>query len=184
VKGALRIVAGSAGGRRIDVPPGNTTRPTSDRVREAIFNALASLGVVEGGRVLDAFAGSGALGIEALSRGAVHATFADTDPQAVAVVSENLKTLGLAGSATVLARAAERALVVGGPFDLVLLDPPYAFDGWADLLTALVAVVSSDGVIVIESDREVPLPTGLVGIRMKTYGGTVVQFATPAGAPS
>ena len=86
-KGALRIVAGTVGGRRIDVPPGQGTRPTSDRVREALFNALESLDAVDGARVLDAFAGSGALGIEALSRGASHATFADTDPQAIEVIS-------------------------------------------------------------------------------------------------
>lgn len=153
-------------------------------MREAIFNALESLGVVARGRVLDAFAGSGALGIEALSRGAAHATFADADPRAVEVVSANLRALGLAAHATVLTRTAERALAVGGPFDLVLLDPPYAYDRWADLLTDLLAVVSPEAVVVIESDHEVPLPTGLVGIRVKTYGGTVVQFATPAGALS
>ncbi|MGN6694350.1 MAG: 16S rRNA (guanine(966)-N(2))-methyltransferase RsmD [Aquihabitans sp.] len=183
-KGALRIVAGRAGGRRIDTPPGSTTRPTSDRVREAVFNALESLDAVDGASVLDAFAGSGALGIEALSRGAVHATFADTDPQAVAVVSANLVALGLAGEATVLTRPAERALAPGGPFDLVLLDPPYAYDGWDDLLVAVAEVLAADGLVVVESDRAVPLPPGLVGIKSKTYGGTVVQFATAVGAPS
>lgn len=184
VKAALRIVAGSAGGRRIDVPAGSSTRPTSDRVREAVFNALESLGAVDGARVLDAFAGSGALGIEALSRGAAHATFADLDPQAVAVVNRNLAALGLAGEATVLTRPAERALAPGGPFDLVLLDPPYAYDGWDGLLAELVAVLAADAVVVIESDREVGLPAGLVGIRTKTYGGTVVQFAAAPGAPT
>ena len=184
VKGALRIVAGTAGGRRIDVPPGSATRPTSDRVREAVFNALESLGAVDGARVLDGFAGSGALGIESLSRGAATATFADTDPQAVEVVNQNLRMLGLAERATVLARPAERSLAPGGPFDLVLLDPPYAYEGWDALLAELVAVLSDEAVVVIESDREVALPPGLVGIRTKTYGGTVVQFATAAGAPS
>ena len=183
-RGALRIVAGRAGGRRIDVPPGTGTRPTSDRVREAVFNALESLDAVEGARVLDAFAGSGALGIEALSRGAGHATFADTDPQAIEVVRRNLGALDLASDATVVARAAERSLAPSGPFDLVLLDPPYAYDGWDDLLAAVAAVLSSDGVVVIESDRDVPLPPGLVGIKSKTYGGTVVQFAAATGAPS
>lgn len=183
-KGALRIVAGRAGGRRIDAPPGSGTRPTSDRVREAVFNALDSLDAIEGARVLDAFAGSGALGIEALSRGAAHATFFDTDPQAVEIATRNLSTLGLAADATVVARAAERSLAPGGPFDLVLLDPPYAYDGWDDLLVAVARALSADGVVVIESDREVPLPAGLVGIKSKAYGGTVVQFATVAGAPS
>lgn len=182
-RGALRIVAGRAGGRRIDAPPGSDTRPTSDRVREAVFNALESLGVVDGAQVLDAFAGSGALGIEALSRGAAHATFSDTDPQAIEVVARNLTTLGLGSAATVVARAAERSLAAAGPFDLVLLDPPYAYSDWDGLLSAVTAVLSEEGVVVIESDREVPLPLGLVGIKSKTYGGTVVQFATAAGAP-
>ena len=183
-RGALRVVAGVAGGRRIDVPPGTTARPTSDRVREAIFNALESLDAVDGARVFDGFAGSGALGIEALSRGAARATFADTDPQAVAVVQENLRALDLGSSATVLARTAERCLAVGEVYDLVLLDPPYAYDGWDDLLVALVPQLAPDAVVVIESDREVPLPPGIAGIRTKTYGGTVVQFATATGAPS
>jgi 16S rRNA (guanine966-N2)-methyltransferase len=177
-------VAGRAGGRRIDTPPGPGTRPTSDRVREAVFNALESLDAVEGARVFDAFAGSGALGIEALSRGAAHATFADTDPQAVAVVNANLAALGLVHEATVVNRDAERALITGGPFDLVLLDPPYAYDAWDDLLAAAVGMLAVEGMVVVESDRDVPLPPALVGIKSKTYGGTVVQFATAAGAPS
>lgn len=183
-KATLRVVAGSAGGRRIEVPPGSGTRPTSDRVREATFNALASLGAVEGARVFDGFAGSGALGIEALSRGAAHATFADADPQAVAVVERNLRALDLADSATVLARPAERALGERRPFDLVLLDPPYAYEGWPALLAEVVASLAPGGVVVIESDREVVLPDGLVGVRSKAYGGTVVQFAAAAGAPT
>lgn len=182
-KGALRIVAGSAGGRRIDVPAGDGTRPTSDRVREALFNALESLGAVEGATVLDGFAGSGALGIEALSRGALRAVFADTDPQAVEVVRGNLRTLGLDAAAQVVAGGAHRALAFG-PYDLVLLDPPYEFDGWDAFLADVAASLSPEGVVVIESDRDVALPAGLVGIRSKTYGGTVVQFATAAGAPS
>ncbi|WP_426573214.1 16S rRNA (guanine(966)-N(2))-methyltransferase RsmD [Aquihabitans sp. McL0605] len=178
------MVAGSAGGRRIDVPPGTTTRPTSDRVREALFNALDSLDVVEDRQVLDGFAGSGALGIEALSRGAAHATFVDTDPVAVRVVEANLGSLGLDRRATVLTRALDRALAVGGSFDLVLLDPPYAYDEWDDLFELLAPTLSPDAVVVVESDREIPLPPGLAGIRSKTYGGTVVQFASPSGAPS
>ena len=99
-------------------------------------------------------------------------------------MSENSRALSLSGAATVLTRPAERCLAPGGPFDLVLLDPPYVYDGWDDLLAAVVPVLSSGAVVVIESDREVALPLGLVGIRSKTYGGTVVQFATAAGAPS
>jgi 16S rRNA (guanine966-N2)-methyltransferase len=177
-------VAGSAGGRRIDAPAGSDTRPTSDRVREAVFNALESLQAVDGATVIDAFAGSGALGIEALSRGAGHAVFSDTDPRAIEVIEANLRTLALDGAARVLPGGADRALASSGPFDLVLLDPPYAFEGWDGLLSAVASVLAPDGVVVLESDREVVLPAGLVGIRSKTYGGTVVQFATAAGAPS
>jgi 16S rRNA (guanine966-N2)-methyltransferase len=180
----VRIVAGSAGGRRIDVPPGPGTRPTSDRVREAVFNALDSLDAIDGARVLDGFAGSGALGIEALSRGAAHATFADTDAQAAGIVEANLRALGLADAASVATRSAEGALGSGGPFDLVLLDPPYAYDGWGELLADLVSVLAPDAVVVIESDRAVALPAGLRCVRTKTYGGTVVQFARAAGATS
>lgn len=183
-RGALRIVAGRAGGRRIDVPAGDGTRPTSDRVREAVFNALESLDAIDGARVVDPFAGSGALGIEALSRGAVHATFADADPQAIEVVRRNLDALGLSADATVVPGSAERAVATATTIDLALLDPPYAYDGWDALLDALVPRLSPEAVVVIESDRAVPLPAGLVGIRSKTYGGTVVQFAAAAGAPT
>lgn len=182
--GALRVVAGSARGRRLQVPAGSSTRPTSDRVRQAVFNALDSLGAIDGARVLDACAGSGALGIEALSRGARHATFAETSPPAVAVVRANLEALELTAEATVLAVPAERALAQHGPFDLVLLDPPYAFDGWDDLLVLAAGALAPDGLVVVESDREVPLPAPLRGVRSKTYGGTVVQFAARSGAPT
>jgi 16S rRNA (guanine966-N2)-methyltransferase len=183
VKGALRIVAGTVGGRRIDVPAGSATRPTSDRVREAVFNALDSLGAVDDARVFDAFAGSGALGIEALSRGAAHVTFAETDAAALEVIGANLRSLGLTDAARVVPAPAERALAQG-PFDLVLLDPPYAFDRWEDLLVAVAGALADGGVALVESDHEVTLPPALVGIRSKTYGGTVVQFATAAGAPT
>ncbi len=182
VRGALRIVAGSHRGRRLDVPGGSATRPTSDRVREALFNALDSLDAVVGVTVVDAFAGSGALGIEALSRGATHATFVDDDPGALAVVRGNLDALNLAARARVVPGPASRALAVGGPWDLVLLDPPYAFEPWAALLDDVVATLAPDGIVVIESDHEVALPPGLRGVRSRTYGGTVVQFARPAGA--
>jgi 16S rRNA (guanine966-N2)-methyltransferase len=179
----VRIVAGSLRGRRIDVPEGEGVRPTGDRVRESVFNALESLGAVRGATVLDAFAGSGALGIEALSRGAASATFAEVDPGARAVVTANLEALGLAERARVVAGSATAALRAGGPFDLVLLDPPYAFEGWSELLEDVADRLAPRGVVVIESDREVALPAVLEGLRARRYGGTVVTFATPAGAP-
>lgn len=179
--GVLRVVAGEAGGRRLAVPPGTRTRPTSDRVREAVFNALDSLGAVEDARVIDAFAGSGALGIEALSRGADHVTFAERERDALEVLRSNLEAVGLGGSATVVAGDASSA-VGRGQWDLVLLDPPYDFDGWPDLLALVARVVADDGVVVIESDREVAVPAPLHVIRAKRYGSTVVLFAAPHGA--
>lgn len=182
-RGALRVVAGSVGGLRLDAPPGDGTRPTADRVRQATFNALDSLGAVEGARVVDPFAGSGALGIEALSRGADHATFADVDAVARATVDANLRTTGLAGRARVVPGDALR-VVGGGPWDLVLLDPPYAYDGWEPLLVAVLDQLADDGIVVVESDREVDLPAGLHRLRVRRYGGTVVLIASPAGEPS
>jgi 16S rRNA (guanine966-N2)-methyltransferase len=170
----VRVVAGSAGGRRLTVPPGVTTRPTADRVREATFNALGSLGVVEGATVLDLFAGSGAMGIEALSRGATSATFVDRDPRAVAAVRVNLETTGLADRATVVRADATHWLAGAGRFDLAVLDPPYATDDatWTELLRRLDA-----GVAVLESDREVSLPESWGILRSRSYGGSVVVLA-------
>ena len=167
----MRVVAGVARGRRLEVPPGSTTRPTADRVREATFNALGSLGVVEGATVLDLFAGSGALGIEALSRGAVSATFVDQDARALDVVRRNLEATGLSAAAQVVRSDAAR--YAGGRFDLALLDPPYAFDddAWTRLLTDLDADVA-----VLESDREVPVTEPWRLLRAKRYGGTVVTI--------
>jgi 16S rRNA (guanine966-N2)-methyltransferase len=177
------VVAGELAGRRFDAPAGEGTRPTADRVRQATFNALESMGVVDGARVLDACAGSGALGIEALSRGAAHATFADTSADAAAVVTENLRSLDLVERSSV--RSAPARTVLGeGSWDLVLLDPPYAFDGWEELLAVVAQHLAPDGVVVIESDREVIVPSPLACVRAKAYGGTVVTIAAPAGAPS
>lgn len=173
-------MAGTARGRRLEAPPGSSSRPTADRVREATFNALGSLGAVTGD-VLDLFAGSGALGIEALSRGAERATFVDTDARALAVVRANLEATGLVEQATVVRSDALRFLAGAGRFDLALLDPPYAFgdDEWATLLGVLDA-----GVAVVESDREVPVPTPWEVLRGKRYGGTVVLLAAHHGGRS
>jgi 16S rRNA (guanine966-N2)-methyltransferase len=137
-----------------------------------MFNALGSLGVVEGARVLDLFAGSGALGIEALSRGAAEATFVDDDAKALAVVRRNLDAADLADQATVVRGDGTR--FAAGRFDLALLDPPYAFDdaAWVKLLADLDADVA-----VIESDREVAVPEPWRVLRVKKYGGTVVAIA-------
>lgn len=169
--GPMRIVAGSARGRRILAPPGTGTRPTSDRVREAMFNALGSLGVIEGARVVDLFAGSGALGLEALSRGADHVVFVERDRATLAVIRTNIDTLGFADRATV---QPGDALDLAGrvtPADLVLCDPPYEFDRWDELVAACDAPV-----VVAESNREIEAPPGWELTRQKRYGTTVVTI--------
>jgi 16S rRNA (guanine966-N2)-methyltransferase len=150
------------------------TRPTADRVREATFNALASLDAVEGATVLDLFAGSGAMGIEALSRGAATATFVDRDPRALAAVRANLAATGLADRATVVRAEAARWLARAGRFDVAVLDPPYATDDatWSRLLGDLDAEVA-----VLESDRALALPPRWGILRSRDYGGSVVVLA-------
>lgn len=183
----MRVVAGSARGRRIEAPPGTDTRPTTDRVREAVFNALGSLGAVRDALVADLFAGSGALGIEALSRGAAHVHFVESDARAADIIGQNLETLALGDRATIHRARVQQMLSSVGPLpamlDLVLADPPYDFDGWSDLLGRLASWLASDAVVVIESDRAVALPEGWEKLREKSYGGTVVLFASPPDRP-
>ena len=174
----MRVVSGDLGGRKLVTPDGSDTRPTSDRVREAMFNSLFSLDAIEGARVLDAFAGSGALGIEALSRGALHATFVETGRDALEALRENLETMQLGAQGRVAPGDAlahlERTAAEGSHYDLVLLDPPYGFDQWDELLAA----VPVGARVVIESDREVIVPDSWEVHRRKRYGGTVVTLAT------
>lgn len=171
--GRIRIVAGEVGGRLIDVPDGGT-RPTSERAREAIFNALVSLGAVDGARAVDLFAGSGALGIEALSRGAVRVDFYDADRRAVAAVTANLDALGLSDRATVT-RADGLVVADRVDADLALCDPPYAFDAWDELFAALGR--AGVDVVVAESDREIRPPQGWATSKRGRYAGTVVTIA-------
>jgi 16S rRNA (guanine966-N2)-methyltransferase len=174
----VRVVAGSAGGRLLRAPDGTTTRPTSDRVREAMFNALGSLDAIEGATVLDLYAGSGALGIEALSRGAVSATFLETAGAARRVIEDNLATTGLADRATVVAGDALGHLErTDQRFDLILADPPYGFEHWPELGAAASARLAIEGLLVAESDHEPDLGAGVSVLRSKRYGGTVVVFA-------
>ena len=175
----MRVVAGYLGGRKFVVPPGENIRPSSDRVREAMFNSLFSLGVIEGGRVIDAYAGSGSLGIEALSRGAAHCTFVEIDQSALAVLRQNLETLALKEDSSVI--AGEGAAVVerlAGAVDIVLLDPPYVFDAWEELLDPIF-----DATVVIESNRLIDLPKGWEKHRERRYGSTVVTLAVAPPAP-
>jgi 16S rRNA (guanine966-N2)-methyltransferase len=156
-------------------PPGRSTRPTGDRVREATFNALDSLGALRGAEVLDLFAGSGALGIEALSRGASRATFVDDDPRALDVVRANLAATGLAASGWVVRAEALRYLGEDRKrVDVALLDPPYRFgnEAWEGLLAAVDAEL-----VVLESDRTIEVGPGWEVLRSKRYGATVVALA-------
>ena len=145
----MRIVAGELRGRAIAAPEGEGTRPTTDRVREALFSSLFSLrGGFEGAIVLDAFAGSGALGIEALSRGAAFAAFVERDQKAAKVLEANVRACGLAPDrASVLRRDVMNGLpkVSPHPFDLVFLDPPYAYD--ASEVLAVVGALAEGGVV-------------------------------------
>jgi 16S rRNA (guanine966-N2)-methyltransferase len=168
----MRVVAGELRGRRLLAPDGTDVRPTGDRVREAVFNALGSLEAVVEARVLDLFAGTGALGIEALSRGAAHVTFVEQARPALRTLEANLGALGLTDRARVVRGDALAVLPsLAGPFDLALVDPPYAFDGWDGLLAVLPVPLA-----VLESDREIAPPAGWGVLRQRRYGGTVVTF--------
>ncbi|MEM8708410.1 MAG: 16S rRNA (guanine(966)-N(2))-methyltransferase RsmD [Actinomycetota bacterium] len=169
----MRVVSGDLGGRKFATPDGDETRPTSERVREAIFNSLFSLDAIEGAKVLDAFAGSGGLGIEALSRGASTATFVESGAAALRVVRDNVESLGLERVASVVPGQALTHLAGHQDYDLVLLDPPYGFDEWDELL----ALVPPNAVVVIESDRAIAVPDSWVVHRVKHYGSTVVTLA-------
>jgi 16S rRNA (guanine966-N2)-methyltransferase len=171
----MRVVGGTARGRTLVAPAGRGTRPTADRVREAVFNALWSRGALDGARVVDLFAGSGALGIEALSRGAAHATFVDSDRAARAAIARNLDTCGFTDRADVVAAPVERFLdTLAQPFDLALCDPPYAFDGWSDVLAARPAPL-----IVAEAGEPIGVPAGWTVIRESRYGAAWVGFLVP-----
>jgi 16S rRNA (guanine966-N2)-methyltransferase len=146
-------------------------------VREALFSTLTSRDAVDGATALDLFAGTGALGIEALSRGATSATFVDADHAAIAAIHTNLRATHLEAHATVV-QADVLAFLDDGArtnlFDLAFADPPYAFDAWATLLARLRART-----VALESDRPVPLPDGWRLLVVKRYGGTVVTLAAP-----
>jgi 16S rRNA (guanine966-N2)-methyltransferase len=175
----MRVVAGEARGRAMQAPPGRSTRPTSDRVREAIFDVLGSMAAVEGAVAADLFAGSGALGIEALSRGAARVSFVDHDQRAVATIRANLAATGFAGPRAGVVRAdALRWLDSAAPLDLVLCDPPYAYHRWPALLGALASVT---GLVLLETGDRLDLGAGWQVLREKHYGGTVVTVARPAG---
>ena len=176
-----RIIAGTAGGRRLSVPA-KGTRPTSDRVREALFSALEHDPGLHGVAVLDLCAGSGALGLEALSRGAVHALLVESDRRAAAVLRRNVDDLGLPGAEV---RAAPAATVLGGPaaraYDVGIVDPPYDVPdtevaGW--LTAAAEHGWLVDGATVVVERRAgaaFPWPEGLSAVRDRRYGDTTLH---------
>jgi len=176
-----RIVAGTHGGRRLRVPTGSGTRPTADRAREGLFSSLQSLLDLDGASVLDLYAGSGALGLEALSRGAASATLVERDPAAVAVLRANVGELGLPATvedADVVAFLRRPAV----PVDLVLLDPPYELD--VDVPLALLGPWLAPGaVVVVERRTRGPAPVApeaLAPLRHRRYGeATLWYFRAP-----
>ena len=175
-----RVISGSARGRRLAVPDGTTTRPTSDRAREGLFSSLLSLLDLEGTRVLDLYAGSGALGLEALSRGAGSATLVESDPAAAAVLRKNVETLGLPG-AFVVAVEVERFLAVDPEprYDLALLDPPYELEV-APALELLRPWLAEDAVVVVERRTRrstFAWPEGYERVRERTYGEATLWYA-------
>ena len=183
-----RIVAGTAGGRTLAVPAGGT-RPTSDRVREALFSRLAHAGVIEGARVLDLYAGSGALGLEAASRGAREVVLVEAAKPAVEVCRRNAAALGL--TARVVARRVEAYLAdpPAGDVDLAFLDPPYdtGEDDLAGVLGALSPHLATGAVVVVERsvrNAEPRWPAGIVRTGDRRYGETVLWFAEAAAEES
>src|SRR6476660_8367997 len=173
----MRIVAGTLKGRRIEAPSWEGLRPTSDKLRETLFNILAPR--IEGARVLDGFAGTGAVGIEALSRGAAHVTFVERDARAVALIEANLAACGIAANYNIRRGAVLSALGNGaGAFDLILLDPPYDLHPISPTLAAAAACLSDGGLLVLEraTRREPDVPQMLTRVRDVRSGDSTLTF--------
>jgi 16S rRNA (guanine(966)-N(2))-methyltransferase RsmD len=180
-----RIVAGLHGGRRLATPPGRGTRPTSDRVREALFSALGTMVDLPGARVADLYSGSGAVGLEAASRGASHVLLVESDPRAARVARGNVSTLGVGDLVRVVAGKVEQVLAAppDGPYDVVFADPPYATPDTAinAMLAALVGNgwLAEDAVVVVERssrDAEPRWVPGITGERGRRYGETTLWY--------
>jgi len=188
----LKIIGGKHRGRSIATPEGRTTRPTSNRARESLFNILTHASWTDDGtsplvdaRVLDAFAGSGALGIEALSRGAAHTTFLDSDPTAIKLIGENLRKLGETAAAKVIRADAMRPPPGREPCDLVLLDPPYRSGLAAAALTALAEAgwLKSGTTVTVElaNDEDLIPPPGFEAIDERRYGAAKIVILRRSG---
>ncbi|MDH3680765.1 MAG: RsmD family RNA methyltransferase [Acidimicrobiia bacterium] len=168
----MRVIAGTARGRRIEAPPGTGTRPITDRAKESIFNMLVSLGAIVDAEVVDLYAGSGSFGIECLSRGAARVTFVERARAAGATIEANLARLDFADRATVEVGPVERALDRLPSADLAFCDPPYGSDVWPDLLSRLDAEI-----VVGHAERDIPLPAGWEELRRRTYGRSHIVIA-------
>ena len=181
-----RVIAGEAGGRRLAVPDGRDTRPTSDRAREGLFATITSItGPLDGARVLDLYAGSGAVGLEALSRGAGHVLLVEQGARAVRVIKENIEAIGLPGAVLVADRV-ERALARGPDgdrYDIVFADPPYDL-GEQDVTAMLDALVghgwiNAGGLVILERSKRSPEPTwvrSVTGERSRRYGEAMLWY--------
>ncbi|MFD3540830.1 16S rRNA (guanine(966)-N(2))-methyltransferase RsmD [Streptomyces sp. NPDC058662] len=184
-----RVIAGSAGGRRLAVPPGTGTRPTSDRMREGLFSTWESLHGVEGSRVLDLYAGSGAVGLEALSRGAERALLVETDPKAAKSIRDNIAAVGLPGAEFRPGRAEQIAAAKAGgdPYDIVFLDPPYAVthDDLREILLTLRSNgwLTDDALVTVERSTRsgaFPWPEGFEPLRSRKYGEGTLWYGRAA----
>jgi 16S rRNA (guanine966-N2)-methyltransferase len=185
-----RIIAGAHGGRRLDAPAGGSTRPTADRVREAFFSTLETMVDLTGARFADLYAGSGAVGLEALSRGASHTLLVESDAKAARVVRENIASLRVGPAARLIAGGVSQVLAAGpdgGPYDVVFADPPYAAgdDEVAEVQRALVehGWLAPDAVVVFERStrtavRGAPLTwvDGVTADRSRRYGETTLWY--------
>ncbi|UQX03187.1 16S rRNA (guanine(966)-N(2))-methyltransferase RsmD [Streptomyces sp. RerS4] len=184
-----RVIAGSAGGRRLAVPPGTGTRPTSDRMREGLFSTWESLHGVEGARVLDLYGGSGAVGLEALSRGADHTLLVEADAKAAKAIRDNIKTLGLPGAEFRAGKAEQivAATAHGDPYDIVFLDPPYAVEH-AELGEILLTLrsnrwITDDALVTVERSTRsgpFPWPEGFEPLRSRKYGEGTLWYGRAA----
>ncbi|MFI6598037.1 16S rRNA (guanine(966)-N(2))-methyltransferase RsmD [Nonomuraea sp. NPDC050536] len=186
-----RIIAGIAGGRRLAVPTGRGTRPTSDRAREGLFLTLDSLHGLRGARVMDLYAGSGAVGLEALSRGAAHALLVESDSKAVRTIKANVQALGLPG-ADVVADRVERVLArePDEPYDIVFADPPYVVSS-EQVVAVLEALrdngwLAEDALVAFEREtrgKALEWPEGYIEERVRRYGEASVWYGRAAGNP-
>ena len=185
-----RVIAGTAGGRRLAVPPGNGTRPTSDRAREGMFSTWESLdGPLAGARVLDLYGGSGAVGLEALSRGAAHVLLVEADARAVRTIRDNVRAVGLPGAEVRAGKAEQTAAAAapGEPYDLAFLDPPYAVTD-AELREILITLrgqgwLADDALVTVERSTRggtFPWPDGFEAIKARRYGEGTLWYGRAA----